>query len=336
MSKLRVCVLPDFFLDRIVFVPSLQDLFTKIKRKAALGGGSLRGFKQIEVKGGNATNLAFALSSLSVKTNLYIVGDRLAKAITAACPEKCSIRLIDGRPGYTVALEFPYRGTRVNVMLSDVGDLLDFSGEGLTRRDISTLSGSDCIALVNWAANSRGTELAAMVFNLGAKNDRMNFLDPADLLGAEERFREFSKRIISEGLMDVLSLNENEARILARLLKLRKPPLSYNADSIRRLARSLHEALSVTIDIHTRIGSASSTSEETAWAESFGEIAGPITGAGDAWDAGDIAGHLLKLENVKRLKLANACAYLYIAENATPPTLSEVTEFLEKKKITLR
>src|SRR5208282_407413 len=51
ISKLEVSVLPDFFLDRLVSVPSLKQLFRRVELKAAAGGGNLRGFSQIERTG---------------------------------------------------------------------------------------------------------------------------------------------------------------------------------------------------------------------------------------------------------------------------------------------
>src|SRR5208337_4048668 len=80
ISKLTVSVLPDFFFDRLVLVPSLTNLFRQIELKAASGGGNLRGLIQTEVRGGNATNIAFALSSLSARTNLYCVGNSVTRA----------------------------------------------------------------------------------------------------------------------------------------------------------------------------------------------------------------------------------------------------------------
>jgi ribokinase len=336
ISRLKVSVLPDFFADRILKVPSIQRLSRQVILKANAGGGSLRGLSQTEIRGGNATNLAFALSSLSVRTRLYCVGDNLTRAVITTHPENCEIKIIEGKPGYTTAFEFPHKGRIVNVMLSDVGDVGYFDGKQLSGADLHNLGKSDCIALVNWSCNLNGNELAEKIFSLRGRNRRLNFLDPADLSGAEERIRTLVKNIVAKGDVDVVSLNENEARILARKLSVGRLPISYRAKDLRRISAALHDGLSVTIDIHTPIGSASSIGHETYWANSFGMIGGVVTGAGDAWDAGDITGHLIRLEVENRLRLANACAYLYVAgKNAEPPNLSSVIGFLRAKRILL-
>jgi len=335
LSKLSVAVLPDFFADRILYVPSIEQFFEDAKKKASSGGGSLRGYKQKEIKGGNATNLAFALSSLSVKTNLFIVGDDVAKGFTASKPKDCNVHMIDGASGYTIAIEFPYKGKRVNVMVSDVGDLAGFSGDKLNDADIRTISSSSCVALVNWSSNKKGNELAELIFSLPKRKDRLNFLDPADLIGTEDRIKALIKRIIKRGLLDVLSINENEARILSSLLS-SKLPSNYNANDVKRAAKSLHDAMDIAVDIHTPQGCASAIDGELFWADSFGNIEGVVTGAGDVWDAGDIIGHLLKLEPRERLHLANACAYLYLNSNdARPPNLNDIVKFLKRRKISL-
>jgi ribokinase len=332
VSELKVSVLPDFFLDRIIQVPSLDKLFKQAEAKATVGGGNLRGYSQTEVRGGNATNLAFALAALPVRTTLYCVGDALAEAVLMGRPENCNVRLISGRPSFTVALEFPFRGRVVNVMISDVGDVTNFDGRALHQNDIQTLRKSDCIALTNWSANKSGNTLARKVFSLESRKPTLTFLDPADLDGAEGRVEEL-KSIIDEGLVDVISLNENEARILARTLATGRLPQRYTTRDIVRTAAKLHGALHATVDIHTPIGSASASMEEQTWEPALGSLAGFVTGAGDVWDAGDVVGHLMHFSAQDRLRLANASAYLYLSSGRVrPPRLREVERFLAKRK----
>lgn len=332
ISKLKISVLPDFFLDRIISIPFPRNLLRRVELKAAAGGGSLRGFDQTEVLGGNAGNLAFALSSLSARTTLYCVGDPMTRAVASAQSSTCKLRIVEGEPGYTVALEFPFQGRRVNVMLSDVGDVGNFDGQRLTRSDIENLKKSDCIALVNWSANRKGNELARRVMDGRRRPGGLNFLDPADIQGAENRVRRLVKDVIDRGLLNVISVNENEARIIMRIVLARKLVKSYGSHEIMNAARALHASLNITVDIHTPIGSATSTNSGEAWSSSFLALDGIVTGAGDVWDAGDIIGHLLNLEDQKRLRFANACAHLYLRKKkARYPTLQEVIKFLENR-----
>ncbi|MGH9998740.1 MAG: hypothetical protein ACRD90_02630, partial [Nitrosopumilaceae archaeon] len=58
-----VVVLNDFFLDRIIKIQNIATLYDLISKKSQLGG-SIRGIPQIDLKGGNATNVAYALAKL--------------------------------------------------------------------------------------------------------------------------------------------------------------------------------------------------------------------------------------------------------------------------------
>ena len=60
-NGIKSTTLADVFIDRIVKVPDLDKLVTDAKAKSAVGGGSIRGIKQTEIVGGNATNIAYAL-----------------------------------------------------------------------------------------------------------------------------------------------------------------------------------------------------------------------------------------------------------------------------------
>jgi sugar/nucleoside kinase (ribokinase family) len=331
VSRLTVSVLPDFFLDRIVSVPSLSQLFTQTKAKAAAGGGNLRGYSQKEVRGGNAANLAYGLASLSVRTNLFCVGDTLAHAAMANHPANLKVRFIPGQPGLTTALEFPFKKRKVNVMISGVGGVAKFDGRQLHHSDLAALEKSDCVALVNWSANENGNALAERVFSVHARKKRLNFLDPADLAGVEGRLKPL-KRIIDQGLIDVVSVNENETRILGAFLSANRLPHHYTARDVLRAAVQLQKILRATVDVHTPIGSASASDEEQAWAPIPRLIGGAVTGAGDVWDAGDIVGHLLRFKAHDRLRLANACAYRYISSGGVRlPTLAESERFLGKR-----
>jgi ribokinase len=77
LDSCNVVVMHDFFIDRIVRVDYADPdhLFNAIKGKILTGGGSIRGLEQYEIKGGNAVNLAYALSMLNVRCRLITVAD---------------------------------------------------------------------------------------------------------------------------------------------------------------------------------------------------------------------------------------------------------------------
>ena len=329
VSGLKVSVLPDFFLDRIISVPSLNRLFHQARIKAAAGGGNLRGYSQRELRGGNATNLAYGLASLSVRTILHCVGNAFALAATTNAPRNLQLRVIPGEPGLTTALEFPFKGRIVNIMISDVGGVGDFDGRKLSKTDMLTMEKSDCVALVNWSANNNGNALAKKVFSVKGRKNRLHFLDPADLSGAEGRIKPL-KRITDEGLIDVVSVNENETRILAGFFSAPRLPRRYTDRDVLRASVSLQNILKVNVDIHTPIGSASASSEDQTWAPAPRLVGESVTGAGDIWDAGDLIGHLMHFNMEDRLHFANACAYLYLSSGGVRlPRLKEVQHFLD-------
>src|SRR5437867_12028466 len=70
-----VVVLNDFFLDRIIKIRDLGKLYNQILEKSRLGG-SIRGIPQTDIKGGNATNVAYALAKLGCPVSLITVADR--------------------------------------------------------------------------------------------------------------------------------------------------------------------------------------------------------------------------------------------------------------------
>ncbi|MDA4131392.1 MAG: hypothetical protein OK457_11530, partial [Thaumarchaeota archaeon] len=73
-----VTVLPDYFVDRFLRLNSFKELASAITTKGIEGGGgSIRGTRQSEVKGGNAVNLAFALGSIGISVNLITIADSL-------------------------------------------------------------------------------------------------------------------------------------------------------------------------------------------------------------------------------------------------------------------
>ena len=137
------------------------------------------------------------------------------------------------------------------------------------------------------------------------------------------------KEIIGREMVDVLSVNENETRIMARRLSAGRLPRNYKRQDLVRVSGLLQDVLRVKLDVHTPIGSVSSTEEGQTWVPAIGKSAGLVTGAGDVWDAGDIVGHLVDFPAQERLLFANACAYLYLrSRDRRMPTLNQTTNFL--------
>jgi ribokinase len=328
-----IAVMPDFFVDRIIKLQSKEDLFDTLTQKAKLGGGSIRGIPTRDVKGGNAVNVAYCLAKLGAKVSLFTIADELGatmiKQAFSQFGDKVTLRIASGRTGLTTAFEFPHEDTRVNVMVSDIGDNSNFGPERINAEaDRAILNNADGVMVVNWASNLKGTELAQ--FSFQNSSSAFHFLDPADLETRKHDFLDSLRKLSS--LTDCLSINENECNSLADALgfgRLLGP--SSGADEIKAVAKRIAERVGISTDIHTRIGAAWSNGRESVFVYTVKVEAKTLTGAGDSWDAGDIVGYLAGLDPQQRLLFANCCASLYVRDaDGEPPTMNQVFELVER------
>jgi ribokinase len=328
-----VVVMHDFFIDRIVRLNDFDSLFDAANSKIETGGGSIRGIEQTEIKGGNAVNVAYSLAKLGAKTSLITIADSYGLGIlkNAFLPFKNSKLIVtNGTQGYTISVEVERNNVKgkANVMLSDVGDAGNFGADKLGKRELSVIKNASAVMITNWASNLKGTELALKAFKT-ARKDAVCFLDPADICTRIVDFKIALAKLRDS--LDILSVNENECRLLMESFDLGKLPVNYAKEDVGDAAKKLAEELSVTVDVHTPSGVATSTGNETVFVQSFDVDVKITTGAGDVWDAADMIGYLCKLDASERLLFANACAALYISNtNGYAPTLKEVFGFISK------
>jgi ribokinase len=328
-----IAVMPDFFVDRIIRLESKEKLFDALGEKARRGGGSVRGISTTDVKGGNAVNVAYCLAKLGVKVALFTVADDIGATMIRQAfsqfGDRATLRILNGKNGLTTAFEFPHEETRVNVMVSDIGDNANFGPEKLdTEADRAILKNADGVMITNWASNRKGTELAEFAFRNSPS--AFHFIDPADI---ETRKQDFSDSLAKlAGMTDCLSINENECNSLADALGLgRLLGSSYGTDEVKGAARKVAERVGISTDLHSKIGSAWSNGKESAFVYAIKVEAKTLTGAGDAWDAADIIGYLAGLDPQERLLFANCCASLYVRDpQGEPPAMNEVFELVER------
>jgi ribokinase len=330
-----IVVMPDFFIDRIIKLRSKEDFMDALNQKAKFGGGSIRNMPTVDIKGGNAVNIAYCLAQLGAKVNLFTISDKIGTAVLthifSKFGEKVNLRIADGKHGLTTSFEFiNEQGLKANVMLSDTGDNINFGPERINSEDdLRILRNADAVAVVNWASNSSGTRLTEYVFKSSPKS--LHFIDPADI---ETRRQEFLDSLTKIGnIIDILSINENECNSLAKAVGFDPLIPSYNYDSVdvKNAAAKLAEKVGVSIDLHTRIGAAWSNGKETSFANAIKVEAKTLTGAGDSWDAADILGHLAGLDTKERLLFSNAYVSLYIRNAlAEPADFKGVLDLLER------
>jgi ribokinase len=333
----EITVMIDYFVDRFVRIKNLNELVALVKKKGKAGGGSVRGINQTEVKGGNAVNMGYALGVFRANVNLVAIASSLPAEMLSSTFRKLpnvNMQIVEGKPGYTVAFEFKEKGRHVNVMISETGDLNRFDGTKLSRENLDSVARSEIVAMVNWAANTKGNELCAKVFTLAKRHGAKTFFDPADVSGLEERLVGLKQMVFDKGLVDYVSLNENEARVISKVLFKNNLPHTFSHEDLKKTAAILSEGTGSTVDLHTRELSVCARGNDIVSQNCYRVQQKTITGAGDVWAAADLAGYLTKLQDSDRLQFANSAAGLYVSRiSAISPSLKEIFRFMRDNRV---
>lgn len=311
-------LLPHFCLDHLVKVSGspqafLQEAIQVVQR----GGGNIITENRL-VAGGKAVNCAKALAALGVPVSVITKTSPLGYKLLWELLPSQNINLSHvnqaGELGSTAVIELE----GVNVMLSDPGSTTEFGPDQLTKSDWKLIKTADAVMISDWGLNNQGTELAREIFQkVRQDGEGKTFFDPGDPVAKGQRMKDevekLQAEILEQGLVDGLSVNEDEIKQYG------------GADRLRELTR---------IDLHTKNFARSFTQQlETEKVMSFDIKPERLTGAGDTWNAGNILGELLELDDEQRLLLANAVANYYVAsENGQPATREELIEFLQKTK----
>ena len=340
----RPLILPDFFLDHFVIADKLEDFMSSLLDLAKQGGGNLLGPEQFIKRGGNAVNTASALHTLGLDPYVIVTTDEHGASILRSLVNPgLDLSLVHtvGRMSSTVSIEAEYQGRRVNLMISDSGSVSEFSFSDLTEEDLAAIRGSGLIALVNLSQNRHGVELAEKLFMMVQDEaSATTFMDICDPSHNPDLLEPLTKRVLSEGLVDILGMNENEATWLAWSISGRKKKWRDNnqkPEDWLSAAKYASAEIGVHIDFHTPNFSATLLDGEIiSLVPAFIVNSRVICGAGDAWNAGNIYGTLLKLHDNDRLILANAVAAYYVeSEDAIHPSRVDVINFLKGKRQTV-
>lgn len=333
-------VMPDFFIDRFVAFPGDPEQFsTAVAAVAERMGGNIHRIKQVELRGGNAANTAAALASLGAKTYPIITTDALGLHLLKFYMDPLGVDLSyvksDGKVSLTTALELPFRGERVNIMMGDLGSLPTFGPKKLTERDLNLLGDADYVGVFNWAATYKfGTSLAETVFRYVKEEGKAKtYFDSGDPTPNLKSISRLFRNVLQTRLLDVLSVNENEAFLYARHLDDGVKHLRRKLDHhevAKECARILSKHLTARVDLHTAAFAGSFTRNDETIVPTFQVKVLRSTGAGDAWNAGNIYGDALQLPNSCRLTLANAVAAYYVSSRiAEHPTLPKLIKFCQ-------
>ena len=77
----------------------------------------------------------------------------------------------------------------------------------------------------------------------------------------------------------------------------------------RTAALKISEKIGISIDIHTKLGSAWSNGKDSEIVPAIRSEIRTLTGAGDVWDAADVIAYLAGLDPRDRLMFANAASF---------------------------
>jgi len=333
--KFKVVAMPDFYLDYVLSYPGkLEEMTSSLSIVAGRGGGNLLGWKHYVGRGGNTANLAAQLARLGVDVVPIIETDRVGHAIM-----KESLRDVDlshvkttGSLSSTLALEAEHSGRRVNIMVSHPGSHASFGPEKLTEEDKELIRRAKFVVVLNWGQNGKGTELAEEVFKTAREGEAVTFFDPGDPTFRANDIPGLTKRVLTSGLVDVLSVNENELMQLAAGVK------DEASDKENPLfeAASVFSMLAVRVDLHTPEFAATFIDGQRERVPCLKLQPAKVTGGGDIWNAADIFAQGIGLDHSERLLFANSTASTYLRkEDLEPPGMDQILKTVEELEKTI-
>lgn len=340
-----VVVMPDFFIDRFIsYKGDIKDFYRVLSDVATHKGGSIDDIRQMDFRGGNAANTAAALAVLGAKVYPIIhtssLGLNLLKHYLHPHSVDLSYVKAEGETSITTAIELTHRKERVNVMLRDVGSLAKFGPSDLTPRDYKLLEEVDYVCVFNWAGTRHhGTELARAVFSHVKKRGKgKTYYDTADPTPNRGKISTLMRAVLSTGLVDILSLNENEAVQYASQLSpqmVEKLQKGMKLDELAKdCARMLAQNLSARIDLHATTYAGTFTKNKETMVPALKVPVRRITGAGDAWNAANLYADANEFPDKFRLDFANTVAAYYISnQRLEHPTLPQLKNFIQKQPL---
>jgi sugar/nucleoside kinase (ribokinase family) len=123
------------------------------------------------------------------------------------------------------------------------------------------------------------------------------------------------------------------ASVISEDVCAQKSKLSFDELALES-ARVLAKYLRARIDLHTTAFSATISTKQEVIVPAFRVEVLRVTGAGDAWDAGNIIGDANALSDETRLALANAISAYYVSNpEGGSPSQQQLLKFIQNTKI---
>ncbi len=334
--EFKVVAMPDFYLDYLLHYPGkLEEMTASFERVAEKGGGNLLGWKHSVGRGGNSSNLVAQLAKLGVNVVPIIETDELGYAILARSLKNVDLSHVKttGTLSSTLSLEADYSGRRVNIMVSNSGSHATFGPERLNESDKELIRQASFVVVLNWGQNQKGTDLAEEVFKIARQGEGVTFFDPGDPTNRKRDIQDLNQRVLTSGLIDILSVNENELLQLASAVE---EGVAEDTDNPLFEAASVYSMLAVRVDLHTPEFSATFLDGHRERVPCLKLEPVKVTGAGDVWNAADIFAQGMGLEHSERLLFANATAGAYLRrDELDPPGLEEILQVADELEKTI-
>jgi sugar/nucleoside kinase (ribokinase family) len=324
LNDFNVVLMPDFFIDHLILMNDLDEDFSRIKTIYEQGGGNIPGIFQCIQQGGNAANTALALAKLGVQSHLICRTDNLGLHLLKFFLGNSGVNIrgvkTDGKIAITTAMEFGEK--HKNVMFGYTGSVSDFDFEQLDEKDLQLISNSDMTCVVNWSLNNKGTGFARDVFRFSKKYNVKTFFDTGDPAHRKHEIPKLKNDVLTNKNLDILGLNKNELSHYCNINN------KNNSEDIIKAAIFLKKETTARIDLHTSSFSCSINKVNTVVPSIILSKIFRLTGAGDAWNAGNIFAELLDFNDDERLLFANIVAGHYIS-STTPihPTIEDIKKF---------
>jgi sugar/nucleoside kinase (ribokinase family) len=333
--KERVTLLPDLFADQIVTIPNTPSNFlSEAMAIVSRGGGNYTGVNTNLTRGGCAANCAAALSALEVPTSLITSTSELGLNLIKLTSNQNYLDLshvkTDGRLAATVAIETREKGQVFNIMISDPGSVSNFATHSLNPTDYAALKNSTIVGLFSWNLVEKGTELIEGVAGFCHQKHVPTYLDLGDPVPRLQKLSELIDKVLRRGLINYLSVNENELRAVSKCLSIR----GFRYGLLPDLAKKVSKELPVELDLHTPDYSGLITRKDSILSPAFDVNVRRSTGAGDAWNAGNMFSLLYGARPHIRVLMANLLAGAYVsARQPEIHSLKYLTEFLKKTSL---
>lgn len=326
----RVTLLPDLFIDQIITIPETSGEFlSKARRILKRGGGNYTGVTAELQLGGCGANCAAALSRLRVSTSLISKTAAIGKYVLLHASNSryldASHVKTEGKLAITAAIETHDIADSPNLMITYPGSIRAFSPDDLDERDLALIKESSIVGIFSWNLNERGTELLERVTGLCAESDVQTYVDIGDPTPRIRKLPKLVDRVLRDGKVNYLSVNENELRSLCKTLAIN----GWQKRSAQDLAEEVADQLPIELALHTSAYAGLAKGRTSIFRPSFKILPRRTTGAGDAWNAGNIFALLKEVDRGTRLMMANLLAARYVSSPQRGlPSLLELSKYV--------